>query len=257
MEYRQSFRAAARILGPALVAGDDAEAHERVLAARDRAEQDTDDTGLRVEGLVVDGVPYPDLVAAPGERVAVSSRDPHRVEAVLAALCGTREHTGTVMLAGRLTSDVPSAVRRTLVGSAARGWALERGTVERSVRYRDPASTTPVEETLRHVGLDVVLSDLPEGARTRLRRGGEPLSLSQRGRVLLARAVHGSPPLVVLDHLDGQLDPGGRRVMSAVIAAQRGVVVLAGDDLATLVPGHRCWDLDALAAHPPGGLVRT
>lgn len=277
VEYRQSFRAAAAILGPGLVAGRTARTRDRALVrdARNRTtapdsnpDPDPDQApdqapggapggprrDLAVRGLQVDGVDVPNLSAEPGDRVLVTSGDPQRVQAVLDALAGLRPHRGDVTVAGQVLGATPGEVRRGLVGAAGRGWALERGTIERAVRYRDPAGDVPVDDTLRLTGLDATVARLPDGVRTRLRRGGEPLSLPERAQVLLARAVHGAPALVVLDHLEAQLDPDGRRVLAAVIAAHPGVVVAACDDPSVLGHAPRTWDLD-VPAHPPGCLV--
>lgn len=252
VEYRQSFLAARRILGPALAPGRAARAAELARRTTGRADGPTAPepteapAGLAVRGLVLDGRAVPDLVATPGERVVLSGSDPALRRAVLEVLAGVRApEQGTVVVGGEDLAGLDARRRRERVGAALAGWSLERGTVARAVGYRLPDSGVPVADALAATGLDRTLATLPDGDRTRLRRGGAPLDRADRARVLLARAVHGRPALVVLDHLDDELDGAGRASLAGCVRAQPGVVVLASEAAWTLVPRHRVWDLDA------------
>jgi ABC-type Mn2+/Zn2+ transport system ATPase subunit len=87
------------------------------------------------------------------------------------------------------------------------------------------------------------IAEATEEARAALARAGLPaeardvpvgrLSGGQRQRVLLARAVAGAPPLLVLDEADTALDTEGlatlRRLVSEEVAAGRTVVYVTHD----------------------------
>ena len=248
VEFRQSFRAATRILGPALAAGRTWEHLQRVASAAPPATAGSGG-GVQVTDVVVGGQRLPDLGAAPGERVLVHSSDAATAQRFLLTLAGDApandEVSADVRVDGRHLTDLPARERRLLVGYAARGQALERGTLARALRYRDPASDAPVDALVESVGLTDTVERLPKGERTTLTRGGEPLDQPDRARVLLGRAVFGEPPLVVLDHLDNQLTRTGRDDLRRVLAALPGVVVMATDDPALLGPRPVVWDLDA------------
>jgi ABC-type multidrug transport system fused ATPase/permease subunit len=248
VEFRQSFRAASRILGPALAAGRRWERGERA-AARAQPATATTGTGVQVTDVVLDGHPVPDLHAAPGDRVLVRGRSAATVRRFLLALAGDAHldegESATVLVDGLDLHALPAQERRLLVGYAARGQALERGTLARALRYRDPDSDAPVDAIVASVGLTATVDRLPKGERTTLTRGGEPLDQPDRARVLLGRAVFGDPPLVVLDHLDNQLSQAGRDDLRRVVAAFPGVVVMATDDAGVLGPRPVVWDLDA------------
>jgi ABC-type protease/lipase transport system fused ATPase/permease subunit len=151
----------------------------------------------------------------------------------------------------------PKDLRR-LVGYAARGMMLARGTVSRTVAYRCPGTRTEqVEQLLDAVELTDRLAELPEGADTLLVHGGDPLTIPERARLLLARAILDDPPLLVFDHLDADLGTDGRAIMRGLLAAYPGVVILASDDpKQTITPTH-LWQPDALtriaAPQTPGG----
>lgn len=256
-EYRQSYQAARRILAPALADAHSAQAREQRRrtgsgATSGAEHRHASGRGVHVSHLSLDRVGAPGLVATPGARVVLRSDEPERVSAVLDLLTGNPSGArGWVRVAGCDLADLPSSQRRLLVGHAARGLALERGTIGRAVRYRDPSADQPVTEALLTVGLDRRIADLPEGERTRLRRGGEPLSVPERARLQVARALYGEPPLLVLDHIDDQLGADGRRMLRELLAGYPGVAVLATEAADLLLPDYRVWDLDAPAhAHP-------
>jgi len=242
VEYRQSYRAAHRIIAPALAAGASLSPDRDATPEQGPALL----SGLQVRGLEVGGRRVPDLDARPGDVVALRSDDPARVSAVLDAVAGLeRAAEGAVLVGGRDVAAASSRRRRELVGLAARDQPLERGTVARAVRYRRPDSAEPVDGVLTAVGLADRVAGLPRGERTTLRRGGEPLTSPERAQVRLARALYGAPPLLVVDHLDAQLGAARTGRLRACVAAHRGVALVASDDPAGVVPDARVWDLDA------------
>lgn len=90
-----------------------------------------------------------------------------------------------------------------------------------------------LEGTCRAAGFDEVLATLPEGLDTVLGRDGSGLSLGQRQRLGLARALGSTAPVLLLDeptsHLDAAMEA---RVLEAIVArARAGATVL--------VVGHR------------------
>lgn len=252
-EARQGFLAAEHILAPRLT---DAEVHRHQEARRgsNRHARTLLHRGLcpppglvHVARLDLGDGPR-EFLARPGERIVLSSTDPARVTAVVDLLTGAPgAPEAWVNVAGHPLLEVPDKARRLLVGVAGAGTALERGTLARAVRYRVPDSGEPVGPLLRRVGLDPCLQRLPHGDRTRLTGGGAPLTPPERARLRLARALYGSPPMVVLDRLDAELGAGGPAVVRAALADVPGVVVLVSDQADAIVPGARVVDLDAPA----------
>ena len=82
-------------------------------------------------------------------------------------------------------------------------------------------------------GFDAVLAELPDGLDTMLGRGGVGLSLGQRQRLGLARALGSAAPVLLLDEPTAHLDADTEdRVLRAIVErARAGATVV--------VVGHR------------------
>lgn len=275
VEYRQTFRAARAAIGPALsnreatAVNPSADPDEGSVGVDALASEGTADptanvdghVGLEVQGVRVGTVPgvLPALYARDGDKIVVASHDRATTAAVLAALVGLdRPIAGQVRVSGRDILAWPSRERRKLLGFAAQGMRLERTTIRRAVRYRHPeAADQSVDELLSQVGLGERVAALPDAEDTLLRNGGEPLTTPDRARLLLARAVLGHPRLLVLDHLDAELGPGGRAMLRDLLHTYPGIVVLASDLPEALTNIDHYWNLDATSEAPPGVAPRS
>lgn len=227
IEYRQNFKAARRILGPALAAGipsGGCRQHAGVAADVPTG------TGVHISGLSLEpkGHELAPVNAQPGERIVVRAADPAQATDVVERILGIRSDPDVYStVAGINLGAAAGTERRTLIGYAAASTVLERGTIARAVRYRRPE--LPAEDgsaALDRAGLSRHIDKLPDGERTRLKRGGEPLSVSQRARLLVARAALGEPPLLVLNRIDAELDHTGRQMLAELVRTYPGVVML-------------------------------
>lgn len=166
--------------------------------------------------------------------------------AVFEALLGLRpELPMEVRIAGRNLFPASAAKRRKLVGHAARGLVLERGTVARAVRHRRPDLPAAVTGmALSRVGLEQTVARLPAGERTVLKHGGQPLTAAERARLQLARAMLGDPPLLLLDHIDGDLGSEGTALLAKILRTYPGVAIIAADAPENLAADYSVWEID-------------
>lgn len=95
---------------------------------------------------------------------------------------------------------------------------LEPGTLDELVGAADPAAR---DRAAALTGLDAVVATLPDGWATRLGVGGSGLSVGQRQRVALTRALVHPSPVVVLDEPTAHLDAAGEQVVLAALHALR------------------------------------
>nr|WP_247602224.1 thiol reductant ABC exporter subunit CydD [Cellulomonas denverensis] len=109
---------------------------------------------------------------------------------------------------------------------------LEPAALDQLVRGdgTDPARR---DEAARLTGLDAVVAGLPQGWDTDLGRGGAGLSVGQRQRVALTRALLSPAPLVVLDEPTAHLDAAGERVVLDTVRRLR------ADGRTVLLVAHR------------------
>lgn len=242
IEYRQAYRAARRIIGPATlhapvgIVEPDLARHADAAATPHRR-----GGSLLVEGVhTEDGHFVPAVTAHPGDRIVLDAGDRAATSRVLLRLVRP-VMPGQVRVDGVDLAVAGDPRVRSLVGYAAQGMLLSRGSIARAVTYRSPGARGPaVRDSLSAVGLGARIRSLPKGTATVLRHGGAPLTVPERARLLLARALFDGPPLLVLDHLDADLGRDGRLMLRELLRPYPGIVVLAGDDAEDLVePTHR------------------
>ncbi|HLS74498.1 MAG TPA: thiol reductant ABC exporter subunit CydD [Actinomycetaceae bacterium] len=108
---------------------------------------------------------------------------------------------------------------------------LTPGTITEAVCGEDRAIGDAEREAARASGLDDVIDALPLGWDTRIGHGGVGLSLGQRQRLALTRALLAPAPLVVLDEPSAHLDAASERhvldVVTALRDSGRAVLVIA------------------------------
>lgn len=247
-EYRQSYRAARRIIAPAI---EPPSSPRRRASTTGYVDSPGSDTSVKLAGILLgDGRALPQFLATPGDRIVVDTGDRTVNSELLARMAGLNPSRGSVLVNGRDLSEVGPNELRALVGYAAQGMMLVRGTILRTVRYRCPdASIGEGEEALTTVGLRARVAALPEGVRTRLVHGGEPLAIAERARLLLARAAFREPPLMVLDNLDADLGGDGRDMMRTLLKDFPGVVIVASDDPGVIIDPTAAWRPEPVHDH--------
>ena len=86
------------------------------------------------------------------------------------------------------------------------------GTIEENIRIgKLDASETEVRRAAELSGADEFTEKLPDGYRTRLGRAGTRLSVGQKQRLALARALVRDAPILILDEPTSALDPETER----------------------------------------------
>ena len=152
---------------------------------------------------------------------------------------------------GRLLLDGQDLAKHSLesvrhaIGMVSPDLPLLRGTVSKNLRYRWPKA--PVEEINRIrtlCGIDKVLAELPEGDQTRVTEAGGNLSLGQRQRIELARALLGSPSILLLDEADAHLDVDAATMLKRILDEYSGTVLWVTHNLDQVVAADLVWHIE-------------
>lgn len=192
---------------------------------------------IRLEHLTVagrDGEAPRDLSAViePGTVTVLTGRNGAGKSTALQAIAGiTAPSSGRVTVAGVDVADLEPARWWRQLSWLPQRPVLVPGTVDENLallgEFEDRESACAVS------GFDTVLAELPQGGATGLGRGGVGLSLGQRQRLGLARALGSAADVLLLDeptaHLDARTE---ERVLQAIVErARAGATVI--------VVGHR------------------
>ena len=243
-EYRQTYRAARRIIGPSVQEPPAGNGPERVTAgSRVDTEEDACVAQVVASGMSSNGTSMEKLTADPGDRVVLDIGNKQLTTELLDQFVGLSPvRSGEITIDGTDLRYADHAIRRRLVGYGTQGMTLSRATITRTVCYRGArASASQSTELLGLVGLAERVNELPRGENTMLSQGGEPLTIPERARLILARAMFNQPPVLVFDHLDSDLGREGRATMRQLLLDYPGVVIVASDDPQEIITPTLVW----------------
>jgi ATP-binding cassette, subfamily B, bacterial len=203
--------------------------------------------GIEFREVTVDGaLERVTLAARPGQLVAVTGPSGAGKSTLLALVARQVDPTsGEVVIDGQpLAATTPKSTFRK-IGMMGPDLPLMRGTVRRNLTYSRPdVDAAEIARVVYASGLDRVLAELPDGLTTWVVEGGRNLSVGQRQRIALGRALLGNPPILLLDEPTASLDPDAKEEFCRMVARHQGTVLLATTDPAEIAIADQVWVLD-------------
>ncbi len=133
---------------------------------------------------------------------------------------------------------------RIAIGIVSPDLPLLKGSVRYNLLYRDPdASPEEINRVKALCEIDDLIENLPNGEKFRIKEGGENLSLGQRHKLALARALLGQPSILIVDEIDASLDPQAVNVFTNVINGFAGTVLMVTRSKERLALADDFWYL--------------
>ena len=158
--------------------------------------------------------------------------------------------TGSVRLDGTEIHHWDRAQLSTYVGYLPQDVELLDGTISENIARFGEIDPEKVVAAAQAAGIHEMVQHLPDGYQTRLVGNGQLLSVGQRQRVGIARALYGEPKLIVLDEPNSNLDQAGEAALmvtlanlkkkgaSVIIITHRPNILSLTDKIAMLVNGQ-------------------
>jgi ATP-binding cassette subfamily B protein len=126
---------------------------------------------------------------------------------------------GEILLDGRNIAQIPLSELREQVGVVSQETFLFNGTILDNLRFGRPDATrAEIEEMARAACVHDFVAILPEGYDTHVGERGVKLSVGEKQRISIARALLKNPPVLVLDEATASVDTETERLIQQALS---------------------------------------
>jgi ABC-type multidrug transport system fused ATPase/permease subunit len=160
-----------------------------------------------------------DLAVEPGQCVALVGPTGAGKSTLVSLLSRFYEATsGEILLDGRNVAAIPLAELREQIGVVSQETFLFNGTILDNLRFGRPDATrADIEKMARAACVHDFVSALPEGYDTHVGERGVKLSVGEKQRISIARALLKDPPVLVLDEATASVDTATERLIQEAL----------------------------------------
>jgi len=125
---------------------------------------------------------------------------------------------GEILLDGRNVSGIPLRELREQISMVSQETFLFNGTILDNLRFGRPGATRrEIEEMARAACVHEFVSGLPEGYDTHVGERGVKLSVGEKQRISIARALLKNPPVLVLDEATASVDTATEQLIQQAL----------------------------------------
>jgi ATP-binding cassette subfamily B protein len=159
------------------------------------------------------------LKVAPGQCIALVGPTGAGKSTLVSLLSRFYEVTaGEILLDGRDVAGIPLRELREQIGVVSQETFLFNGTILDNLRFGRPsASREEIEEMARAACVHEFVSILPEGYDTHVGERGVKLSVGEKQRISIARALLKNPPVLVLDEATASVDTATEQLIQEAL----------------------------------------
>ena len=179
---------------------------------------------------------------APGEHVALVGPTGSGKSTIIRLLCRLYDpQQGRILLDGRDIRSIPMADLRRELGVVLQDTFLFSGNVADNLRLNAPVSDQELVQVCAELGLNDLLSRLPNGLETELRERGGNLSSGERQLLAVARVAIRNPTVLVMDEATAFMDPSTEATLQADLdrLLQKRTAIVIAHRLATVEASDR------------------
>jgi len=184
-------------------------------------------------------------VISGGSRVAITGDNGSGKSTLLQVIARLVDpDQGKVLIDGQDIRRCNISSVREAIGIVSPDLPLLKGSVHYNLSYRQPdAAPEELQRVSDLCDIDSLLKQLPRDKEFRIKEGGANLSLGQRHKLALARAILGQPKILIVDEIDANLDQQAVRVFEEVLNDFNGTVLMVSRSEERLARVDLCWHL--------------
>lgn len=189
------------------------------------------------------GKVQPDKIIPFGKKIVILGKNGTGKSSLLANIAGVmRPSNGGVFLDGINVLNLQEKYLRTMIGMASSSLPLIKGTILKNICYRLPSATKEeIKQVIKDCRLESFINQLKNGLDFKVSIDGNNLSDGQKQKIILARALIGTPKILLLDEADSFLDEEASKLVSSIVENYLGTVIMVTHNINQILLADEVW----------------
>lgn len=191
----------------------------------------------------IHGRKQPSLTVQSGRKVVILGNNGSGKSTLLAELAGLiPPSTGEITLDDHNVVKLHETYLKSTIGMVSPDLPLLKGSLRKNICYRCPsAPEKELNSVIESCGLTNIINQLPGGLDGRITESGTNLSLGEQQRIILARALLGTPQILLLDEADSFLDGEASELFINIVSSYPGTIIMATHNVDHILLADEIW----------------